>query len=142
MLNLLRQCLRTLNVLLELKSPVATKDPLKLIEELLTYLNSMLMFAPLESVQTIQHLLRFMLARNYAVRLEDYTRFMQLVWTRGDPADGFTRLRQLWTLGDEHRGADYVPAALGTNIKLFEPMVIRCLKVSRYGKFYFSLPKI
>lgn len=131
MLNLLQQCLRTLNVLLELKSPVATKDPLKLIADLLLYLNSMFMYAPLESVQTIQHLLRFMLARNYAVQLEEYSRVRQMVWSNGDSVNRFVRLKQLWTLADDQRSIEYAPAALGSNIKLFEPMVIRCLKVLR-----------
>lgn len=133
MMGLLQHCLRTLNVLLELKSPVATKDPLKLIADVLLYLNSMLMFAPLESVQTIQHLLRFMLARNYAVQLEEYSRMRHLVWTPGDATDRFGRLKQLWTLDDDHRNVEHQPAALGSNIKLFEPMVIRCLKVERRG---------
>lgn len=127
---LLAGILRTVNALLELKSPVATREPIKLIEELLGYLSTVLPFAAHETMAGVRHLMRFMFARNYACRYDEYAWFVRRAGDEA-PADGdmterFAVMRQF--LKNWSFEAD-TPTMLGMNIKLFEPIVIQCMKL-------------
>lgn len=140
---LLRNILAVLNVLLELKSPVATREPIKLIEELLGYLGTVLPYAAHETVACVQHLMRFMFARNYACRYDEYAWFVRNAEnaaltnadgnesdTNGDTTvdmvERFAVMRQF--LKNLFVDTD-TPTMLGMNIKIFEPIVIQCMKL-------------
>lgn len=129
MFALLRNVLRSLHCVLELKSPVATREPIRLIEELLGYLGAVLPYATHEAIGCVQHLLRFMFARNYACRHDEYAWFVRNAG-KGPAmlpaAERFAMLRQFQCNGACE--AD-TPTMLGLNIKLFEPMVIQCMKL-------------
>lgn len=126
---LLRNVLRSLHALLELKSPVATRDPIKLIEELLGYMGTVLPYASHETIGCVQHLLRFMFARNFACRHAEYAWFVRNALkceTALSMAERFAVLRQFlknWSCESD------TPTMLGLNIKIFEPMVIQCMKL-------------
>lgn len=72
MKTLLKTCLQSLAVLLEIQLPQEISDSIKLIEELVTYLATLINFMPAECIQCIKHLLNYMFMMNFISRTNQY----------------------------------------------------------------------
>lgn len=169
MMALLCTCLNALAVLLEIQLPSEISESIKLIEESLTYLATLINFAPTESINCVRQLLKFMFKMNFVSRADQYAylienRFLTTAEGEGEN-EVFARVRELHRfqsgggdifssrrpseagsmsssplstplklVGIASSGlstaADAKRMENGGNIKLFEPVVIQCLKVS------------
>lgn len=165
---LLRSCLNALAVLLEIQLPHEISDSIKLIEELLMYLATLINFMPIESIACIRHLLKYLFNMNFISRSDQYEYLIknQFLMNEGEGENEvFAFVRKLNRFkGDDDADnsssnkmgemalvsssplstplklvgiATSAPSAAnakrmegGNNIKLFEPIVIQCLKVS------------
>lgn len=72
MMTLLKTCLHSLAVILEIKLPVEISDSIKLIEEVLIYLSTLINFVPKRCVICIKQMLKYMFYMNYMCRLKQY----------------------------------------------------------------------
>lgn len=128
-MDLLSTTLNSLIVILEIK---IKSNPIKLIEETLTYLSTLINYAPMESVIVIRQLLKYMFSMNIRSRTSDFEFLARNVIENGcyecDVSEVTTILREVL------RNLSNSSVTSGENavhILLFKPIVIRCLKVSR-----------
>lgn len=162
---LLRSCLQSLAVLLEIQLPQQITDSIKLIEELLTYLAAFINFVPTTSIECIRHLLKYMFAMNFMCRsgqyeiliknqflknggegenkvfgfIKEFNKFKPgssaMLATSMKPADSVSPSSPstpLKLVGIGSPGPNTIETKRtegSSNIKLFEPIVIQCLKV-------------
>lgn len=126
-MDLLSTTLNSLIVILEIKVPEPTSNPIKLIEETLLYLSTSINYAPMESVIAIRQLLKYMFSMNLRCRTADFEYLASNVIGKEcngcDMDDMATMLRNLSTSSTSASSENVV------HILLFKPIVIRCLKV-------------
>lgn len=132
-MTLLQTCLHSLAVMLEIKLPAEISDSIKLIEEVLNYLSALINFAPKQCVVCVKQMLKYMFGMNYTCRIEQYQQFDNLPYT-------LTELDQITAVFEMAKKFSYdsfttlIPTAatnnIGVHIKVFQPIVLRCLKVS------------
>lgn len=126
-MDLLSTTLNSLIVILEIKVPEPTSNPIKLIEETLLYLSTLINYAPMESVIAIRQLLKYMFSMNLRCRTADFEFLASNVIEKeckGCEMDDVTNmLRNLSTSSTNASSENAV------HILLFKPIVIRCLKV-------------
>lgn len=72
MIELLENCLHSLSVLLEIQLSQQITDSIKLIEELLIYLATLINIVPTKSINCIRHLLKYMFKMNFMNRCDQY----------------------------------------------------------------------
>lgn len=138
-MTLLQTCLHSLAVMLEIKLPAEISDSIKLIEEVLSYLSALINFAPKQCVVCVKQMLKFMFRMNYTCRIEQYQQFYDLpnTMTELDIAAVFEMARNF----SYESFAMLLPTAstnnIGVHIKVFQPIVLRCLKVSGTYSFFF-----
>lgn len=185
MLTLLRSCLNALATLLEIKSTSEISESIKLIEESLTYLATLINFMPTESILCVRQLFKYMFRMNFISHPVQYGYLLRNEFLINDDEsenDVFVRVNELnhftscdngsnhsstTTSSTGHRLGDStsitssplkligIATALspisteakrlesGNNIKLFEAIVIQCLKVSTIynnGDLYAQAP--
>lgn len=105
------------------------KDVMKLVEEILQYLNILIDYAPIESIECLRQLQKYMFKRNLASNLHgEYQKFTEM-YKKGI-INGF--YNELFVNAGKYFGNEYSPIdeKFAKNIKLFEPMVVYCLTVS------------
>lgn len=133
-MDLLSTTLNSLIVILEIKIPEPTSNPIKLIEEALMYLSTLINYAPMESVIAIRQLLKYMFSMNLRSRTSDFEflarNIIENECTGCKISDVTTVLRNLSISTTGSSGENAV------HILLFKPVVIRCLKVSGSRFFY------
>lgn len=160
LLALLRTCLQSLSVLLEVLDPLGESGAtLKLIEETLVYLTTFLQHVPIETVQCTKHLLKYMFSMNFACCRENYGWFLRNKDSELAVADEvFEHLRnfnefigietfdvqamtpvppsplrsgqKLLSFASANSSSASDDHVIGNGkIKLFEPIVIQCLKL-------------
>lgn len=126
-MDLLSTTLNSLIVILEIKVPEPTSNPIKLIEEALTYLSTLISYAPMESVIAIRQLLKYMFSMNLRSRTSDFEFLARNIIENEcqgcNVSDVTTVLRNLSISSTGSSGENAV------HILLFKPVVIRCLKV-------------
>lgn len=131
-MDLLSTTLNSLIVMLEIKIPEPTSNPIKLIEEALLYLSTLINYAPMESVIAIRQLLKYMFSTNLRNRTSDFEflagNIIENECTGCEVSEVTTVLRNLSISSTGSSGENAV------HILLFKPIVIRCLKV-RQKKF-------
>lgn len=154
-MNLLKTCLHSLAVIFEIKLPEEISDSIKLIEEVLIYLSTLINFVPKRCVICIKQMLKYMFYMNYVCRTKQYEYFTENLFEVNDTAKvlnlfvvvkRFSAYKQYMACADDgissSSDASSINSSSGTNlfqsdkftnlsnhIKLFEPIVIRCLKV-------------
>lgn len=140
-MTLLQTCLHSLTVMLEIKLPTEISDTIKLIEEVLSYLSVVMNFAPKQCVVCVQQMLKYMFGMNYTCRVEQYQQFDDLPNT-------LTALDHISAVFEVAKKFSYdslavLPTAatnnIGIHIKVFQPIVLQCLKVSS-GTYTFIFP--
>lgn len=128
-MDLLATTLNSLIVILEIKIPEPTSNPIKLIEESLLYLSTLINYAPMESVIAIRQLLKYMFSMNLRCRTADFEFLAKNIIDNEcavcEISDVTTVLRNLSASSTGSSGENAV------HILLFKPVVIRCLKVRR-----------
>lgn len=135
-MDLLSTTLNSLIVILEIKIPEPTSNPIKLIEETLTYLFTLINYAPMESVIAIRQLLKYMFSMNLRSRTVDFEFLARNVVGNGCLGCDMSEVTQvLRNLSVSSTGA---AAENAVHILLFKPIVIRCLKVSRLSNTIIS----
>lgn len=126
-MDLLRTTLNSFIVMLEIKVAEPNSNPIKLIEEALIYLPTLINYAPKESVVVIRQLLKYMFSTNPISRTSDFEFLAKNVIANDcsgcDVAEVTTVLRNLSNLSA-------TSTENAVHISLFKPIVIRCLKVS------------
>lgn len=137
MMQLLKSCLHSLTVLLEIKAPDESSQSFKLIEVIIQYLTTIINFAPKKCIICIKHLIKYLFCRNFISRKKQYEYFIEYKFEVDDPdkiVDLFHFVREF---------SNYTEIAYGekignfnTYIKLFESIVIQSLKVSYFLFFY------
>lgn len=166
MLELLQSCLDSLAILLEIQLPSEISDSIKLIEELLMYLTTLINFMPERSINCLRPLLKFMFEMNFMSRTGQYEQLIKNQFLKYDNAEGendifgcvreFNRsnvrlpvatatatkttkttdapaspsFKLIGIGGMASPSSDTKRMESGSNIKLFESIVIQCLKVS------------
>lgn len=130
---LLQTCLHSLAVMLEIKLPAEMSDSIKLIEEVLSYLSALINFAPLQCVVCVKQMLKYMFGMNYTCRVEQYQQFDDLPNTSTE-LDHISATFEMARKFSYDSFAVLQPTAatnnIGVHIKVFQPIVLRCLKVS------------
>lgn len=127
--------------MLEIKLPAEISDSIKLIEEVLSYLSALINFAPIQCVICVKQMLKYMFRMNYTCRVEQYKQFDDLPNTLTE-LDYISAVFQTARKFSYDSFAILLPTAvtnnIGAHIKVFQPIVLRCLKVSRYIDFFFG----
>lgn len=141
-MSLLQTCLHSLAVMLEIKLPAEISDSIKLIEEVLSYLSALINFAPIQCVICVKQMLKYMFRMNYTCRVEQYKQFDDLPNTLTE-LDYISAIFQTARKFSYDSFAILLPTAvtnnIGAHIKVFQPIVLRCLKVSGYIDFFFGV---
>ncbi|KAJ6637731.1 Huntingtin [Pseudolycoriella hygida] len=126
-MDLLRTTLNSFIVILDIKIPEPTSNPIKLIEESLMYLSTLINYAPMESVIVIRQLLKYMFSMNLRSRTSDFEflarNIIENECSGCDISKVTTVLRSLSIFSTSATGENVV------HILLFKPIVIRCLKI-------------
>uniref|UniRef100_A0A182SEX2 Huntingtin n=1 Tax=Anopheles maculatus TaxID=74869 RepID=A0A182SEX2_9DIPT len=124
----LRATVEALWTLLEMKSLSAMTSGLKFVEEVLQYLQTFLTLEPDHCIRCTRYLLRFIFHANYANRTAEVAYFRKVSLSE-DPLE---------VTSEEFFGRYYdfckakskpITPEIGAFVKLFEPLVITCLKV-------------
>lgn len=123
-MDLLSTTLNSLIVILEIK---IKSNPIKLIEETLMYLSTLINYAPMESVIAIRQLLKYMFSMNIRSRTSDFEFLARNVIE--NECDG-CGVSEVATLLRNLSNSSTTSAENAVHILLFKPIVIRCLKVS------------
>lgn len=154
---LLRACLQSLSILLEVLNTLEDSGAtLKLIEETLRYLATFLQYVPIETIECTKRLLKYTFAMNFACCRENYGWFLRVNRTGLPMVDEvFDHLRKFNEFtgietSDTPATEPVPPSPLRSGqkllgfassnasddrvfgqgkIKLFEPIVIQCLKL-------------
>lgn len=149
MILLLKTCLRSLSVLLEIYPISDHSESIKLIEEILQYLLTFMNFTPRKCVICIKQLLKFMFAINYiSIRYKyecllkddfgsnknvnivfEYLRGLKNINESGSEASGNEASSSTRLTAKPTAASSDTKSLANSNIKLFEPIVIQCLKV-------------
>lgn len=105
------------------------KQMIKLIDEILQYLNILIDYAPIESIECLRQLQKFMFKRNLGSYVHgEYRKFNEVYKNgiiHGTHKEIFRIVRA--SLSNESSSID---EKFAKDIKLFEPMVVYCLTVS------------
>ncbi|KAG4067967.1 hypothetical protein HA402_010653 [Bradysia odoriphaga] len=126
-MDLLSTTLNSLIVILEIKVPESTSNPIKLIEETLLYLSTLIDYAPMESVIAIRQLLKYMFSTNLRCRTADFGYLAGNVIEKecnGCEMDDVTTMLRNLSISSTSTSSENV-----VHILLFKPIVIRCLKI-------------
>lgn len=99
---------------------------MKLMEEVLQYLNILIDYAPIESIECLRQLQKFMFKRNLASNLNGEYKMFYEIYKNGI-INGIHYELFRTSLQNEYSSID---EKFAKNIKLFEPMVVYCLTVS------------
>lgn len=123
--NLLRVNMSALNLVLELMPVVSISQSMKLVEEILSYLNVLFTWEPITVISTAKFLFKYFFERNFISRRDDYA------WFLG--SDEETRsvqevIRRISEFNVMKPGEFYQEEE--SHIKLFENVVIKSLRVS------------
>lgn len=124
--SLLRAVTGALDVALELKAVTSMSQSTKLVEEVLAYLNALFVWEPVAVVHTAKFLFKYFFERNVVARREDYEYF-RLRWQEATSVQALVA-----KIGEFHvmkPGEFYQEEE--SHIKLFEPIVIKSLRVSK-----------
>ena len=158
MMTLLKTCLRSLAIILEIKLPGEISDSIKLIEEVLTYLSALINFVPKRCIICLKQTLKYMFYMNYICRAKHYEHFAtnehvfeindsDAVLVTFDIVKKFSLfkpqnvlqsiIKQSQLQSNESKSLPSLQKLptdklgdLAVHIKMFEPIVLRCLKVS------------
>uniref|UniRef100_A0A182JQB4 Huntingtin n=1 Tax=Anopheles christyi TaxID=43041 RepID=A0A182JQB4_9DIPT len=124
----LRASIEALWTLMEMKSLSAMTNGMKFVEEVLRYLQTFLALEPDHCVRCTRYLLRFIFHANYTNRTAEVAYFRKASLSE-DPID---------VASEEFFGRYYdfcktkakpITPEIGAFVKLFEPLVITCLKI-------------
>lgn len=154
MLHFLKTSLKSLSILLEIHLASDQTESIKLIEEILQYLQTFLNFVPRKCVICIKQLLKFMFSMNFINRRYKYECLLNEEFRKSSNVKIiFEYLKTFKHFGETDSGkisnegeqkVATTPSRLmgklasssnesksmgNTNIKLFESIVIQCLKV-------------
>lgn len=78
-MSLVATCLRSLSALLEFKQNTnGPSSSVKLIEDILQYLTVIVNYSPIETINCLRQLLKFLFCRNYGNRKVEYENFLKL----------------------------------------------------------------
>lgn len=126
--GLLKTVLYSLSTALELKLIENLTTSIRFIEEVLAYLKTIIVHVPKKSVICTRALLKYLFGRNFIKRRQNYDFYLTKSFRLTDE-DGmiefFDYTKDFYT----YKPSDDMNADLGSYIKLFEPMVIYCLKL-------------
>lgn len=128
MLTLLRRALSSLSIIFEIKQLNTSENSTKIIIEILSYLMKLVNFAPEETVICIKILLKYLFGQNFLARRNEFEIFIKKSFSIND-LDSLAEMFDLMKEFSLYKSMD-VNVDLKSYIKLFEPMVIHCLKVS------------
>lgn len=128
MLTLLKIALSSLSIIFEIKQLNTSENSTKIIIEILSYLMKLVNFAPEESVICVKILLKYLFGQNFLARTNNYEIFINKKFYIQD-LDSSTEMFDLIKEFSSYKSMD-INVDLKSYIKLFEPMVINCLKVS------------
>ncbi|XP_053669287.1 huntingtin [Anopheles marshallii] len=125
----LRASMAALWTLLEMKSLSAMTNGLKFVEEVLRYLQTFITLEPDHCVQCTRYLLRFIFHVNYVNRSTEVS-FFHKVSLSEDPIEVVTSEEFFGRYYDfcKAKSKPLTPE-IGGFVKLFEPLVINCLKM-------------
>lgn len=128
MLILLRRALSSLSIIFEIKQLNTSENSTKIIIEILSYLMKLVNFAPEETVICIKILLKYLFGQNFLARRNEFDIFIKKSFYIKD-LDSLTEMFDSMKEFSSYKSMD-VNVDLKSYIKLFEPVVIHCLKVS------------
>lgn len=128
MLILLRKALSSLSIIFEIKQLNTSENSTKIIIEILSYLMKLVNFAPEETVICIKILLKYLFGQNFLARRNEFDIFIEKSFYIKD-LDSLTEMFDSMKEFSSYKSMD-VNVDLKSYIKLFEPVVIHCLKVS------------
>lgn len=121
--QLLHVSLKSLQTLLELK--IMTRDHVKLLEEIVHYLNLLISFQPEDCILTIKVLLKFLFQRNFINRKEDLSAISNLA-EKGDAAAVFEMFESFLS---SDTAEVVLENSFEHSIKQFDPLVIQGLRL-------------
>lgn len=133
MLTLLKTALSSLSIIFEIKQLNTSENSTKIIIEILSYLMKLVNFAPEESVICVKILLKYLFGQNFLARRNEYEIFIKKSFYIHD-LDSLAEMFDMMKQFSSYKSMD-INVDLKSYIKLFEPMVINCLKV-QYLKFF------
>lgn len=128
MLSLLKKSLSSLSIIFEIKQLNTSENSTKIIIEILSYLMKLINFAPEESVICIKNLLKYLFGQNFLARRNEFDYFINKSFYVND-LDSLAEMFDLMKEFSSYKSME-INVDLKSYIKLFEPMVIHCLKVS------------
>lgn len=128
MLSLLKKSLSSLSIIFEIKQLNTSENSTKIIIEILSYLMKLINFAPEESVICIKILLKYLFGQNFLARRNEFDYFINKSFYVND-LDSLAEMFDLMKEFSSYKSME-INVDLKSYIKLFEPMVIHCLKVS------------
>ena len=106
------------------------KETMKLIEEILQYLNILIDYGPIESIDCLRQLQKFMFKRKLSNSIDggEYMKFTEIYCNSIDKG----LYGELFEFIKENFCHEFptIDEKFAKNIKLFEPMVVYCLTVS------------
>ena len=121
--QLLHVALKSLQTLLELK--VMTKDHMKLLEEIVNYMNQLIYFQPEDCIVTTKVLLKFLFKRNFTNRKEDLETIRDLA-EKGDATTVFEMFENFSSFDSSEIAQEN---NFEHSIKQFDPLVIQGLRL-------------
>uniref|UniRef100_A0A182QCB2 Huntingtin n=1 Tax=Anopheles farauti TaxID=69004 RepID=A0A182QCB2_9DIPT len=124
----LRASIEALWTLLEMKSLSTMTNGMKFVEEVLRYLQSFLTLEPEHCIRCTRYLLRFIFHANYVNRTAEVSFFRRASHsedTTGVASEEFFRRYYDFCKAK----AKPITSEIGAFVKLFEPLVIACLKI-------------
>nr|XP_040221323.2 huntingtin [Anopheles coluzzii] len=124
----LRAATEALWTLLELKSLSAMTNGMKFVEEVLRYLQTFLSLEPDHCVRCARFLLRFVFHANYTNRTAEVTYFRQASLAEAPNAVASEEFFARYYDFCKTKAKPITPE-IGAFVKLFEPLVITCLKL-------------
>lgn len=122
--NFLRSVMCALNLVLELKPVTSISQSTKLVEEILSYLNVLLIWEPTTVIHTAKFLFKYFFERNFVARREDYEYF-RVQCKEQEVQEVMRKIADFHVMkpGEFYQEEE-------SHIKLFEPIVIKSLRVS------------
>uniref|UniRef100_A0A182NCJ2 Huntingtin n=1 Tax=Anopheles dirus TaxID=7168 RepID=A0A182NCJ2_9DIPT len=124
----LRASIEALWTLLEMKSLSTMTNGMKFVEEVLRYLQSFLSIEPDHCIRCTRYLLRFIFHANYVNRTAEVSFFHRV--SQSEDAAGIATEEFFRRYYDFCKAkAKPITSEIGTFVKLFEPLVIACLKI-------------
>lgn len=134
LMTLLKTCLTSLGTLMEVSTPQDYTKSLKFIEELISYLSGLINVLPVESIICLKQMLKFSFGANFIAKRNYYKYFMEMIEADNvqsiELKNVVAAVNEFWKfarLDTQHLQIKHLDFQ---NIKLFEPLVIQCLRVN------------